>query len=133
MTERGRPRHYQDAEAFDERVEAYFAFCEDKGKMPTLSGISLHLGFCDRETFANYAEEGGDFARTVKRAKLRIEDDRNQRLAMAACTGVIFDLKHNHGWTDKSGVELTGADGGPIDTITRIELIGVMPSDDSTD
>lgn len=79
--------------------------------MPTLAGLSLHLGFDDRESFSHYDSYGGDFSRTVKRAKLLIEDDRNQRLASPACTGVIFDLKNNHGWTDKSVTELTDPQG----------------------
>lgn len=110
----GRPRLYDDPEVFAEKAEAYFAHAEVEGKMPTLSGICIFLGFHDKESFSNYASYGEAFSRTVKSARLKIEEDRNQRLANPACTGVIFDLKHNHGWTDKSQTELTGAEGGPI-------------------
>lgn len=82
--------------------------------MPTLAGLCLHLGFDDRESFSHYDSYGGEFSRTVKRARLVIEEDRNQRLANPACTGVIFDLKHNHGWTDKSQSELSGPDGSAL-------------------
>lgn len=110
----GRPRLYADAAAFSAKTEEYFTLTEEWGKMPTLAGLSLHLGFDDRESFGRYADYGDGFSRTVKRARMIIEDDRNQRLANAACTGVIFDLKHNHGWTDKSQQELSGPDGGPV-------------------
>jgi len=119
----GRPRLYQDHESFASKAEDYFRVCEERGKMPTLAGISLHLGFDDRESFSNYASYGEDYSRTIKRARLLIEDDRNQRLANPGCTGVIFDLKNNHGWKDKTEQELTGAEGGPI-AVTSIRLKG---------
>jgi hypothetical protein len=110
----GRPRLYQDHEAFALNTQEYFRLAEERGKMPTLAGLCLHLGFDDKESFSHYASYGDEFSRTVKKARMIIEDDRNQRLSNAACTGVIFDLKHNHGWTDKSQTELTGAEGGPL-------------------
>lgn len=116
----GRPRLYDDASVFAQETSEYFRLTEEKGKMPTLAGLSLHLGFDDRESFSHYDSYGGDFSRTVKRAKLLIEDDRNQRLANPACTGVIFDLKHNHGWTDKSTTEMTGPDGAAL-TVTWLK------------
>ena len=103
----GRPRLYQSAEAFAAKANEYFETVELKGKMPTLAGLSLFLGFDDKESFSHYASYGEEFSRTVKRARMIIEDDRNQRLANAACTGVIFDLKNNHGWKDKTEVENT--------------------------
>lgn len=124
----GRPRLFSDAKAFEDAAEDYFdQLAPDR--MPTLAGLCLHMGFHDKESFGHYATYGDDFSRTVKRARLRIEEDRNQRLANPACTGVIFDLKHNHGWRDKSEVELSGPDGEPIKTVTRIELVGVEPDD----
>jgi hypothetical protein len=116
MAERGRPREYQDAVAFAEKVSAYFDDCIDSEKRPTLSGLSYWLGFEDRETFSSYANEGPDFARTVKRAKLQIADWLEQRLTdkNTFTPGIIFDLKNNHGWKDKTEQELTGAEGGPV-------------------
>ena len=113
---------YDDPESFASRAEDYFRLSEARGKMPTLAGISLHLGFDDKESFSHYATYGDEFSRTVKRAKMIIEDDRNQRLANPGCTGVIFDLKNNHGWKDKTETELTGADGGPVQ-VQKIERV----------
>lgn len=100
----GRPRLYEEHEAFDAKVDDYFAHVEASDKRPTLAGLSYYLGFDDRDTFSNYADYGPDFSRTVKRAKLRMEDDRWQSLIdKAAFTpGLIFDLKNNHGWKDKT-------------------------------
>lgn len=99
-----RPRLYEDHETFDTKVDEYFAHVEALDKRPTFAGLSYYLGFDDREGFTHYAEYGDDFSRTVKRARLRIEDDRWQSLIdKAAFTpGLIFDLKNNHGWKDKT-------------------------------
>lgn len=117
----GRPRLYSDPESFASMAEDYFRLSEERGKMPTLAGISLHLGFDDKESFSHYATYGEEFSRTVKRARMIIEDDRNQRLANPSCTGVIFDLKNNHGWKDVQAVETSGPNGGPIQQAHSID------------
>lgn len=104
----GRPRLYKNEQSFDDKTEAYFAECEVKDKMPTLSGLCYFMGFEDKESFSHYDSYGGGYSRTVKRARLRIEDDRNQRLVKSDFSpGIIFDLKNNHGWKDKTEQELT--------------------------
>lgn len=113
----GRPRLYPDPQVFADATEAYFEQVKLDGKLPTLSGLCLHLGFYDKQSFSNYETYEEPFSLTVKKARMRIEDDRHQRLANPACTGIIFDLKANHGWQDKQTLEHTGTDGGPIQTV----------------
>lgn len=105
----GRPRMYDDPEVFGEKVDGYFAHVEAIGKRPTLAGLSYYLGFEDKQSFSQYEEYGEGFSLTVKRARLRIEDDRWQSLIdKAAFTpGLIFDLKNNHGWKDKTEQDIT--------------------------
>lgn len=109
VAEGGRPRLYDNPEEFAEKVGAYFVACEADSKRPTLSGLSYALGFEDRETFSNYAGYGEGFSRTVKRAKLLIADWLEQRLTDKNffTPGIIFDLKNNHGWKDKTEQEVT--------------------------
>lgn len=109
MAETGRPRLYDDEKVFADQVDAYFALCLAEPKRPTLSGLSYHLGFEDRETFSNYSGYGDGFSRTVKRAKLLIADWLEQRLTDKNffTPGIIFDLKNNHGWKDKTESEVT--------------------------
>ena len=125
MAEMGRPRLYQSHEEFAAKTADYFRVVDERGKMPTLAGLCLHLGFSDKESFGRYAEYGEEFSRTVKTARMAIEDDRHQRLANPACTGIIFDLKANHGWQDKQTLEHTGADGGPVQTETKLDVTGL--------
>lgn len=107
----GRPRKYEDAEEFASMAEAYFERCAVDGKMPTQAGLCLFLGFVDKQSFVHYATYGDVFSLTVKKAQLRIEEDRHQRLANAQCTGTIFDLKVNHGWVDKTHTVLEDPNG----------------------
>lgn len=113
MSDKGRPRLYRTAAEFTAKVEEYFEECKTEGEPPTLAGISLFLGFADRQSFAEYEEYEDAFSLTVKRARLRIEADRSKRLIGkdTFTPGVIFDLKNNHGWKDKSEQELSGPDG----------------------
>jgi hypothetical protein len=124
----GRPRAYPDPVVFALAVEEYFAEVEGKGKLPTLSGLCLHLGFVDKQSFSNYESYEEPFSLTVKKARLRIEDDRHQRLANPACTGIIFDLKANHGWQDKIVTEMSGPEGGPIQSQGSIKVEGLSES-----
>lgn len=102
----GRPRLYESAEAFADKVEAYFDQCE----VPSITGIAYFLGFSDRESFSTYEDYGEDFSRTVKRARLRIEQDRVERLndKTKFTPGTIFDLKNNYGWKDQQDLNLSG-------------------------
>lgn len=126
----GRPRLYPDSEPFTAKVEEYFDAQVRLSKPPTMAGLCLFLGFDDRDSFSRYETYGDGFSRTVKRARLRIEADRNERLLDRAdfTAGVIFDLKNNHGWKDRSAHEHSGPNGAPIQTL---DLTGV--SDDDLD
>jgi hypothetical protein len=103
----GRPRLYDDPEAFAQKANDYFEQLE-AGKPPTLAGLCRFMGFYDRESFSTYATYGEQFSRTVKTVDLRILEDRQERLMMKFTPGVIFDLKNNHGWRDKTETELSG-------------------------
>lgn len=107
--EGGRPRLYSDPLKLAERVAAYFDDLED-GKPPTLAGLCLFLGFADKQSLSTYETYGDEFSLTVKKARLRIEEDRSNRLLGkdTFTPGVIFDLKNNHGWKDKTEQEHSG-------------------------
>ncbi len=112
----GRPPKYPDAAELEAKVEEYFALCEERDKRPGMAGISYFLGFANVESFTDHVTRGEDFARIVRRARLRIESWLEERLhdKGVSTVGLIFDLKCNYGWRDKQEVELTGPNGGPI-------------------
>jgi len=103
----GRPRLFQSPEAFEAKANAYFAQITSEER-PTLAGLCFFMGFCDKDSFSNYATYGEEFSRTIKRTQLRIEADRHNRLIGkdTFTPGVIFDLKNNHGWVDRQEVAI---------------------------
>lgn len=76
---------------------------------PTITGLCFYLGFASRQSFYDL-EKKEDFAYTIKRARLFIEQEYEEQLSYGNVTGAIFALK-NMGWTDKldlgGGVDLT--------------------------
>jgi hypothetical protein len=98
----GRPRLYDNAEALQREVDAYF---DNEVKSPTITGLALWLGFESRQSIYDYEKEG-DFSYTIKRARLRIEERYEQRLHGNSPAGAIFALK-NFGWTDRQEIDHT--------------------------
>ena len=78
---------------------------------PTVTGLTLALGFHSRQTLLNY-QGNARFVDTVTRAKLRIEDYCEQRLFdRDGQRGAEFNLRYNFRWAqeDKSGDEDEGS------------------------
>lgn len=118
----GRPRLYDSPEAMQEVIDEYFTVhlqSTEPPKPPTVSGLCYYLGFDDRGALAEY-EKRPEFSRTIKRVRARIEEYLETALHGNNVTGVIFNLKNNFGWKDKSEKEVSGPDGGPIKTEGRI-------------
>lgn len=122
--ERGRPRRWPEHAPFAERVEGYFSEREGDGRPPSIAGLARYLGFSDRHALTEYEGYGDDFSATIKSARLRIEEDRTERLLSkdGSTAGVIFDLKNNYGWKDQQHQELSGK------VITEVRRTLVRPS-----
>lgn len=120
----GRPAKFETPEEMQLLIDEYFKECtpeiviidgiavKDKSgnvvwKMnyPTITGVSLKLGFESRQSFYDY-EKKKEFTYTIKRARLRIENSYEQSLRDRGGAGDIFGLK-NFGWSDKHEVETT--------------------------
>jgi len=151
----GRPPIYETPEEMQRIIDLYFIACklnhleqmdvdiEGKKKdysddeiltidyiddaAPTVSGLAYTLGMTT-ETLRTYGNDD-QFSATVKKAKQRIEMFLEGRLYGQAVTGSIFNLKNNFGWKDKSEQELSGPNGGPIETSTNINFIPVGNKD----
>ena len=123
----GRPRKYQSVEEMERAMEAYFLKCDkrtkqvvtgphtnrkiEKVKMPepyTIQGLAVALDLTTHGL--DLYEEREEFITTVKRAKAAIEANKVIHMldGDGFGAGYIFDLKHNHGWTDKHEIEHTG-------------------------
>lgn len=95
----GRPLKFETPEELQAAVDAYFESLAE-GEPPTVSGLAYHLDV-DTKTIRNY-EGREEFFPTVKRAKQRIEMHLERCLYGNSVTGLIFNLKNNFGWKDKT-------------------------------
>ena len=131
----GRPPFYTDPKVMQEKIDDYFNHC-DEGvitevyskkkqevitmvqKIPyTVPGLSNYLGFVSRRSFLDYernrksgeaTEIDREFALTIKRARQRIEQQRNEMalLGLQEPRFAQFDLKNNFGWKDQQNVQV---------------------------
>lgn len=120
----GRPLKIKTAEEMQAKIDEYFALCNDENP-PLVSGLAYHLDM-NTESLRRYSSDEQFYA-TVKRAKQRVEMYLEKRLQQQSPVGSIFSLKNNFGWKDKTEQELSGPDGGPIETKWTVEIVGAKP------
>jgi hypothetical protein len=115
----GQPMAFKTVKELEERVDSFFtsddAFLinykegvEERTFAPTISGLALHLGV-DRRTIVNYSNKEEYFP-TIKKARARIEAHLEKKLFGNNVTGLIFNLKNNFDWKDKSEVAQTNVE-----------------------
>ena len=144
----GRPPKFESPQQMQAMVDEYFKSCEghplvdeegntvyDKSgrvimvgqKPPTVTGLALALGFSTRMSLINY-EAKKEFLDTILRAKSRVEEYAETRLFdKDGAGGAKFSLANNFsGWAEKQTVEqtteLTGKDGGPVETTNAVTI-----------
>lgn len=110
----GRPLLFPTVEALKEKIDAYFAHCEEKEKPLTVSGLAVFLD-CDRLTIINYSNKDEEFFNTIKKAKQMIEAYAAESLhTKSSVAGIIFSLKNNYGWCDRQEIKHTGDANAPV-------------------
>lgn len=117
----GRPPLYETPEQLQESIRLYFengvkiktvvigkppTNYEVQIPVPTITGLCLYLGFESRQSFYDIEKRPG-FSYTIKKARLLIEKEYEEMLAVGNTTGAIFALK-NFGWIDKQEIEHSG-------------------------
>lgn len=107
MGEVGRPRAFKSVEEVEEKINAYFNYCEEKEKPYTMSGLAYYLEV-SRQTLVNYSYKD-EYFDTIKKArdKVQMQLEENALSNKANPTFTIFNLKNNFDWKDKMEVEKT--------------------------
>ena len=128
----GRPPKYRTAEALQKKIAEYFIDCPDTTLVkqkdgtyielpkPTITGLILYCGFCDRHSFYEY-EKKPEFSYTIKKAREFMTMEYEKQLGKNP-VGAIFALK-NLGWQDQMKYEHTGKDGAPIETNNNTNVV----------
>ena len=110
----GRPKAFKSVKEVEEKINAYFNYCEEKEKPYTMSGLAYYLGI-DRKTLLNYSKNE-EYFHTIKKArdKVQMQLEENALSNKANPTFTIFNLKNNFDWKDsnevKTNVEITKVD-----------------------
>lgn len=92
----GRPPIFETPEDMETKCLEYFQQCIKNDEKPTITGLTLFVGFCSRASWDDYKEKK-EFSYVIKRAKLTVENS----YETSATTFDMFALK-NMGWKDKS-------------------------------
>lgn len=100
-TTNGRPPIFETPKELEEKCVGYLERCIKEKEKPTITGLTLYVGFCSRSSWDDY-DKKQDFSYIVKRAKMTIENSYEQ----SGGTFDIFALK-NMGWKDKTEVDNT--------------------------
>ena len=122
----GRPRLYESVEEMQEVIDDYFdnhAYIDmgdAKIFAPTVEGLAYHLGMT-RETLNQYKGKP-EFSDAIKRARQRIGIALEQRLYGNNVTGIIFNLKNNFGWKDKTEQD--------INAVVRVKDVSEMTDEE---
>lgn len=94
----------------------------------TITGLSLYLGFSNRRSM-DHLDDHVEFSGIMARARARVEYEYEKKLDSSSAYGAQFALK-NMGWRDIRGVELSGKDGKPIETVAHQQNIDYSKLDD---
>ena len=109
---RGRPILFKNKDILQEKIDAYFDSCyrtneewvKECIRPLTISWLAVELK-TSRKVLIEY-DEKEEFSNTIKKAKQRIENWTEEQLYRnTQVTGVIFNLKNNYDWKDKSEVD----------------------------
>ena len=111
---------YKDAKELQEKINNYFAKCDEEHRPYTICGLALFLGV-HRETILNYSKRE-EYADIISAAKLRIETQLEESLyRLGNNSGVIFNLKNNYGWKDTVEVKNNHSIGRVEELLDKIE------------
>jgi DNA-packaging protein gp3 len=144
----GRPAQFETAEELQQEIDNYFEYIkgdfnyegdpnDEKRDIKvytrypepaTITGLALYLGFESRQSFYDY-QNRENFSYTIKRARLRIENNYEAMMITARNpAGAIFALK-NLGWEDKH--TLAGDKNQPLNL--QVEIISSGPKPVNTE
>jgi hypothetical protein len=117
---------YTSPEALQYAIDLYFDKAEATRGMPefeepTVPGLAYALGFATRQAFVEYRKDDADdgYQFVVKRALTLLESFSNQKILKGgpATPGTIFNLKNQHGWSDKMEQTTTHKVGGTLEAM----------------
>lgn len=114
---------YENLKEILPALESWEVRIKQGDEKPTVTGLTLALGFADKSTLYDYAKKP-EFSHSLKRALTIVERGYEEALRESNATGSIFALK-NMGWVDKQNYDHTTQG----EKITRIERVIIDPNE----
>lgn len=115
-----KPLKFRNIEELEKKINLYFEYCDNftktiyedgeekiisAPKPYTVTGLALYLGM-SKDTLINYHGKAG-YKDIIERAKLRIHAYAEEQLfTNNRQAAMIFNLKNNWGWKDKTEQEV---------------------------
>ena len=133
---KGRPLKYRTVQELQNRIDAYFADCDQRMAPYTVTGLAVAVGLT-RKGLLEY-QGRRHFTNAIEHAKARIEVDYEERLIAnkGSANGLIFVLKNNYGYQDKIEQEINSTINAisdeAMDTETWLRTYG-RTDDDAAD
>lgn len=138
----GRPPKYKTPEQMQKAIDAYFKDCPDQAEVfvggeigvitvpsPTITGLALYLGFCDRFSMYEY-EQRPEFTDTIKNARARMVNIYEQNVTHGKNpSGAIFMLK-NFGYSDKQELKVESKQEITVNRMDINERLEMFMGDD---
>lgn len=109
----GRKRSLKSAKWVETKIKDYLDGCEAVGKMPTITGLALALGFHCRQALDRYTDRGADepedkIVLLITRAKTEIEEANLQAVYVKSSSlGARFVLQNGFGYAEKKDFDVT--------------------------
>jgi hypothetical protein len=116
--EGGKPPVFTNPIELEKKIQDYFSECKKKRKSLTICGLTLYLGFKNRQSLSDY-EKKEEFSDIIKKARLTVEENYELKLSGKCVAGAIFALK-NMGWTDKQEIEHGGKIESPLPDLSKL-------------
>lgn len=133
MGDRGRPTDYSEEKLALARMYLEGGWEEQGDVVPQIAGLALAMGV-DRSTVYDWAkqEDKMEFSHIFTRIQsLQERGLVNKGLSGDFNPAITKMMLTKHGYSDKQETQLTGADGGPVQTATTFQFVGV--DEDHTD
>lgn len=119
---------YPTPQSLGNKIDEYFDYCfvirvDQKTGIekafevhtPTYSGLARYLGFSSRRQLLDYCNKDERYTEVIRRGCLRLEDYLEGKLVYSkAPTGIMFALKNNAGWEEKTKQQIMGDGDQPL-------------------
>lgn len=105
----GRPPKYTNKEKI-EKVYEYLEMCEKEAKFPSIAGFAVYMDVI-RETIYDWMDNNKKLSLTIKKILSRQEAILQEGISPMSSAknvaGGIFLLKANHGYKDRTDIDIT--------------------------